>query len=166
MGKKPAELQQGIEERRRRISRKMADLQSRIELDLDQALNAASEEASGVLQRVEDNLRLEERMDKSPITVLGGALGLGVLLGAASESISLGGNHQQSGGDDRGRSSSNGGSSPLAGALAGITSMASNTIGQELQEFVRSSLYGSERTSAQDGRAPESRPVPTDGGAT
>ena len=147
MGKKPDDIEREIRERRALISRKMNDLQARVEGDINGVIGAASDEASTVMERVSRTVRLEERMERSPLTVLAGGLGLGVLLGVASEGIGGSGRSNGNGRRDsrNGRYDNGGGSSALDGLLGGVTGAAANVVSKEISEFLRAGLYGQEQ---------------------
>jgi ElaB/YqjD/DUF883 family membrane-anchored ribosome-binding protein len=152
MGKKPDEVEREIRQTRDRISRKLEALQERVEGDVNQAIGAAGDEASTVINRISSTIRLEERMEESPYTMLAGGLGLGVLLGVASESLGggRGDNHRQR--DERnGNGHRNGGGfSPLDGVIAGLGTVAADVVGTELRQFIRTGLYGDGRGESRE----------------
>jgi hypothetical protein len=158
VGKKPDDIEREIKERRALISRKMNDLQGRVEGDINEALGAASDEATTVLERVKGTVRLEERMEQSPLTVVAGGLGLGVLLGIASEGVggSKNGRHD-SYSNGRNSNGGGGGGSALDGILGSVTGMAANVVGRELTEFLRAGLYGTGKDAEKRPEERESR---------
>ena len=96
MGKKPDEIEREIEQQRLEISQKLDRLQGRVQHDIEAVKSTASEEVNTMFGRATGAFDIKRQAEEHPLTLMAGGLGLGVLLGAASEGRSNGG-HSSSG---------------------------------------------------------------------
>jgi ElaB/YqjD/DUF883 family membrane-anchored ribosome-binding protein len=151
MGKKPDQIEQDIKAQREHISRRIDDLQTRVQDDIQTVRSEAKEranstvgEAKGKLDDAKGSLNLDtvkSMVEEHTMSSIAGALGVGVLLGVVSEGLGGGGsnsgsqNGQRSSGQSNG--SSGGGSSGLGGMIASIVGPAASTAQDELQQLVR-----------------------------
>lgn len=135
MGKKPAELEREIAEHRRAMSRKRYDLEQRIRADLHDARDAASHEIS-------ERTRINQYAQERPLATVATAFGVGVLLGAVSDSRGSPRRDydRRPSRSEYGHDYDRGGDGLLGGLLAGITAPLGNTIQDELRTTVREFL--------------------------
>lgn len=117
MGKKPGDIEQEIAAKREAISRKIDEIAERGSED--------AQELNERFQEIYNDLPLKDVAHDHPFLTVAGALGVGVVLGMASESVSLGGDGRSSSDDlyrERERSRDGGGGlvSGLVGAIEGM----------------------------------------------
>ena len=139
MGAKPDEIERQIADQRARIDHRLQGLETRVKQDVDNVRSEASNRASDTVGGVKQIFEPDGPMREHPLSMMAGALGLGVVLGMVSEGITSGGgdssrngsNHQSSG------SRSNGSSSGLASMLSGLVGPAAATAQNELQDLIK-----------------------------
>lgn len=139
MGKKPDEVQREVEECRRRLDRRVSDLEQRVRTDVTDAGHTL---AADVTERT----GLKTQAETRPLTTLMGAFGTGMLLGVAS-----GGGGGKRGYPEPYRDAGNGN-----GLLGELLGSASGLLGGTLQDEFRRVLdqaFG-------EPRQPQSRPEP------
>jgi hypothetical protein len=156
MGKKPDQIEQDIRAQREHITQRMAELERRVQDDMqsiqaearDRA-NTAVEEAKGKVDQARGTLRidnLKDLMGEHTVSTMASALGVGVVLGVVSESV-LGNGHRNGTSARSGsrsdyregysRDGGDGNGSGLGGILASIIGPAASTAQEELQDLVR-----------------------------
>ena len=84
MGKRPDEIRREIAAHRSMMQSKIERLEGRVR---DDVRDASEDMRHDVLERT----RINEYVEKRPLTTVAGALGAGILLGVLSESVSFGG---------------------------------------------------------------------------
>jgi ElaB/YqjD/DUF883 family membrane-anchored ribosome-binding protein len=142
MGANPDEIERQINEQRARINDRMQGLEYRIKEDVEKVRTEATNRTSGTVDGVKGVFQPDGPMKDHPVSMLAGALGVGVLMGMVSEGLTSGGGGSSS---SRGnRSYENGRSSNGGGATSGLASLVSSVIGpaaataqNELQDLVR-----------------------------
>jgi hypothetical protein len=82
MGKRPAEIEREIAEQRERISSRVQEMRERGSRDAEEFTSRLSDSLS--------NSALKQTVEDRPMLTVAGALALGVALGMASESVSVG----------------------------------------------------------------------------
>jgi ElaB/YqjD/DUF883 family membrane-anchored ribosome-binding protein len=87
MGKDPAELDRQIEQQRQQITRRLDDLQGRIRKDVSSVRDEAKGRASNMAGEAKTYVDFQTQMRERPALTMAGALGVGVLLGVLSESL-------------------------------------------------------------------------------
>jgi ElaB/YqjD/DUF883 family membrane-anchored ribosome-binding protein len=149
MGKKPDQIEQDIKAQREHISRRIDDLQTRVQDDIQTVRSEAKEranstvgEAKGKLDDAKGSLNLDtvkSMVEEHTMSSIAGALGVGVLLGVVSEGLGGGGSNSgsQNGQRSSGQSNGGGGSSGIGAMIASIVGPAASTAQDELQQLVR-----------------------------
>jgi hypothetical protein len=144
MGQDPDAIEREIRESRQRISQRISAVQRRVGDDIDSLKRDAENEANIAAGELKGLFDLQQQGSQHPYTLVAGGLGLGVLLGVASESISLGGNgrnNSNSNGQYRNNGSSHDGGGENSGTLNGlmscVLSLAANTFQDELKDLIR-----------------------------
>jgi hypothetical protein len=154
MGQDPDAIEREIRDTRERISSRISGVQRRIAGDVENLKRDAEDEANVAIEELKGLFDLGEQTRQHPYTLLTGGMGLGVLLGVASESISLNGNgHQSSNGHNGSNGWGNGSSqsaSGLNGLLSGVLSLAATTFQDELKDLMRDG-FASLRNGARNG---------------
>lgn len=167
MGKKPAEIQHEIEAKRAAISARMEGVQQRVRTDVTDLKHSVEDQASDTLHQTKSKLDLGAQAQEHPLSMLTGALGLGVILGAASEGLP-GRDGSQSRSRDTSRSSSNGGeheSSGLGGLMMTAVGPAAETVRDELRELIKDGFSTFKKSSGlaqedQDATGSDGSPEP------
>jgi ElaB/YqjD/DUF883 family membrane-anchored ribosome-binding protein len=141
MGAKPDEIERQIAAQRANIDQRLQGLETRVKQDVDSVRNEASNRASGTVSGFKQVFETDGPMREHPLSMMAGALGLGVVLGMVSEGItSSGGGDSRSNGSthqrDEGRSNG-GGSSGVGSLLAGLVGPAATTAQNELQDLIK-----------------------------
>jgi ElaB/YqjD/DUF883 family membrane-anchored ribosome-binding protein len=168
MGRNPDEIEREIASRRSQITNHIQDVQERVRDDVASVKQTASEQVSEAVDQTKTKLDFKGQTREHPYTMVAGALGLGVLLGAVSEGMPGGGksgNHN-GGNQDSGHSSSNNGSSSgmLGGLVTSMLGPTADTVRDELRELVKEGFSTFKQTSGinQDPRqAPAQTPPHT-----
>jgi ElaB/YqjD/DUF883 family membrane-anchored ribosome-binding protein len=140
MGAKPDEIERQIREQRARIDNRMQGLEYRIKDDVDKVRSEASNRTSGTVEGVKGVFQPDGPMRDHPVSMMAGALGVGVLMGMVSEGLTSGSSSssRNGGSHDNGRSSNgNGSSSGLAALVTSVIGPAASTAQNELQDLVR-----------------------------
>ena len=141
MGAKPDEIERKIAEQRARIDHRLESVESRIREDVENVRSEASSRTSDTVDGVKSIFQPDGPIQEHPLSMMAGALGLGVVLGMVSEGLTSGsGNGHSSPGDgyarDQRRSSESGGSG-LASLVSTLVRPAAATAQHELQDLVR-----------------------------
>jgi ElaB/YqjD/DUF883 family membrane-anchored ribosome-binding protein len=139
MGAKPDEIERQIAQQRARIDQRMQGLESRIRDDVDTVRTEATNRASGTVSGAKELFQPEGPMHDHPLSMMAGALGLGIVLGMVSEGLTAdgaGSSSQRHGGYPRETSSSNG-SSGIGSMLSGLVGPAAVTAQNEIQDLVK-----------------------------
>lgn len=164
MGKKPAEIEREIAEKRTEISQRIDDLQTRMHDDIEAVRTDAKARSSRMMGDAKETLKVDnikQMLDEHTLSTMAGAVGVGVLIGVVSEGLGSGGNGGSSRHDtrDNGHQKSGGGMSAMLATLMGP---AASVAQRELQELVRdgfASLKGQPTQSGQDDKRVENRDV-------
>jgi ElaB/YqjD/DUF883 family membrane-anchored ribosome-binding protein len=135
VGKDPDQIEREIRDYRGHIGDRIDGLQKRVRSDIETAQSEAKQRVNTTMEDTKQTLKPQSLMDEHPLSSVAGALGIGVLLGVASEGFS-------SGGKSDGNSASNGrrdgnGESALSGLLGSIVGPAARTAQDELQHLVK-----------------------------
>jgi hypothetical protein len=139
MGTKPDEIERQIAEQRARIDHRMAGIESRIREDVENVRSEASNRTSDTVDGVKSIFQPDGPIQDHPLSMMAGALGLGVVLGMVSEGLTSGGNNgqpQRDGYSHDQRRSSDGGFG-LASMVSSLIGPAAATAQNELQDLVR-----------------------------
>jgi ElaB/YqjD/DUF883 family membrane-anchored ribosome-binding protein len=152
MAKKPDDIQREIAELRESIDRKLDRVQGRVKDDVQDFSSNAWDEFQA-------RTRINEYVDRRPMTTVASAFGVGVLLGILSEGVPMGGNSDRESYDEsrmysrrNGRRQSQGGIvNNVVGTASGVLS---GKLGDELQQLMRQVL-GEEEPRVD--RRPETR---------
>jgi len=139
MGANPDEIERQIAQQRARIDERMQGLETHIKQEVDSVRTEASDRASGTVGGVKEIFQPEGPMREHPLTMMAGALGLGVVLGMVSEGLTSGGdsgdrNQQPYRRDDYRRSNGSSGISSMVGSLLGPAAV---TAQNELQDLIK-----------------------------
>jgi hypothetical protein len=147
MGANPDEIERQIAQQRARIDEKMKGLETRIRDDVENVRAEATTRASGTVSGAKEIFQPDGPMRDHPLSMMAGALGLGVVLGMVSEGLTADG-HDSSRGrhdgysrDTRSSESSGG----IASMLSSLIGPAAMTAQNEIQDLVKegfSSLKG------------------------
>jgi ElaB/YqjD/DUF883 family membrane-anchored ribosome-binding protein len=161
MDKKPDEIERDIRDYRDQISSRMAGLRRRAQDDVGKVRSQAQSRTSTGVETAKSTLNSETltgMMQDHTVSMIAGALGVGVLLGVASEGIGGGGGSGSNDGPQNGRSNANqaNGGGGLGSVLSSLISPAANTVQQEVQELIREGFATLKQQVRQDGD--ESRP--------
>ena len=164
MGTNPDEIERQIREQRARIDERMYGLESRIKQDVDTARTEAANRTSGSVDSVKEIFQPSGPIKDHPLSMMAGALGLGVVLGMVSEGLTTGNGSASNGGGRpyaRPENGSSGGSSGLASMVGSLVGPAAVTAQNELQDLIKegfASLKG--RDNRKDSNPlPENRDV-------
>ena len=163
MGRNPDEIERQIASRRAQITNHVQDVQDRVRADVESVKQTAHDQASEAMNQTKSKLDFNGQTKEHPYTMLAGALGLGVLLGAASEGLPGGG------GSARHSSSRNGGGyasdSASSGLLGGLVSSmlgpTADTFKDELRDLVKEGFSSFKQSSGIDKPATQSPSVQT-----
>ena len=139
MGANPDEIERQIAEQRARIDERMRGLESHIKQEFDNVRTEASNRASGTVGGVKEIFQPDGPMREHPLTMMAGALGLGVVLGMVSEGLTSGGdsgdrNRQPYRRGDYRQSDGSSGISSMVGSLLGPAAV---TAQNELQDLIK-----------------------------
>jgi hypothetical protein len=125
----------------------MAAVRERVGDDVATLKRDVGDQGNEALGQLKGLLDIGEQARAHPLSAVAGGLGLGVLLGVASDSISAGNGRAKGRGDGShngayeavARPQNNNGSSEGAfnGLLSGVLSMAAGTLQDELRELIR-----------------------------
>ena len=139
MGAKPDEIERQIADQRARIDHRLQGLETRVKQDVDNVRSEASNRASDTVGGVKQIFEPDGPMREHPLSMMAGALGLGVVLGMVSEGITSGGGDSSRNGSSHqsSESRSNGSSSGLASMLSGLVGPAAATAQNELQDLIK-----------------------------
>jgi ElaB/YqjD/DUF883 family membrane-anchored ribosome-binding protein len=148
MGKKPDEIENEIRTYREAITRRMDDLQRRVQDDLQSVRQEAKDRASTAVGGTKDALKVDNLndsmrslMEEHALSSVAAALGVGVVLGMVSEGGSSDGAERSEGRPgyryETNGSRRNGGRSGLTSMLASFVGPAASTAQNELQDLVR-----------------------------
>ena len=165
MGRNPDEIEREIARRRAEMTARIQGVQARVRDDVTSLKQTAEEQTSEAVNQTKAKLDFSGQARERPYTMLAGALGLGVVLGAASEGIPGVSGSPQNGSRSASQSSSDNGSSGMLGGL--VTSMlgpTADTVRDELRELVREGFSSFKQSSGinQDPRqAPAQTPPHT-----
>ncbi|HUF53238.1 MAG TPA: hypothetical protein VMR52_05620 [Dehalococcoidia bacterium] len=142
MGKKPAEIEQDIRDKRESISQKLDELTSRGSGDLQEV----SERVQGVYR----DSPLKAALDDHPLLAVAGAVGVGVALGMASDMFSSKESMRPEGGH---RAYSADPSARVGGDFGGVIASLQGIVVEEARKFVDELM--SPTKVNQDDRTPE-----------
>jgi hypothetical protein len=150
MGRNPDEIEREIASRRAQITNHVQDVQHRVRDDVAEVKQTANQHATEAINQTKSKLDFKGQTKEHPYTMLAGALGLGALLGVASEGLSSGGNGSRPSNRRSGDSyaSSNGASSGMLGGL--VTSMlgpTADTVRDELRDLVKEGFSSFKQSS-------------------
>jgi hypothetical protein len=146
----------------------MEGVQQRVRTDVTDLKQSVEDQASDTLHKTKSKLDLGAQTQEHPLSMLTGALGLGVILGAASEGLP-GRDGSQSRPRDTSRPSSNGdgnGGGGLGGLVMTAVGPAAETVRDELRELIKdgfstfkksSGLAQEDSGSTGNGGSPEPR---------
>lgn len=140
MGKKPDQIEREISDQRSRIGEHLGTLQTRVQDDVGVVRDEARTRMSGAFDDAKGAFGSDGIMQQHPLTTMAGALGVGVVLGVASEGFGSGARRNDgSSGGSSGRSEAAPGNSAsgIGGLLASIVGPAAGTAQEELQQLVR-----------------------------
>ena len=84
MGKDPDQIERAIRDHREAISRRISDLQGRVQKDLESVRSEAQARANGAVEQAKGAFDIESQVRDHPMSSLAGAFGAGVLLGVIS----------------------------------------------------------------------------------
>ena len=87
MGKDPAEIEREIAQKRSAIGSHIEGVQTRVRDDVAELRHSAEDQASATMEQTKSKLDFSAQAREHPLSMLTGALGLGVILGAASEGL-------------------------------------------------------------------------------
>jgi len=141
MGANPDEIERQIAEQRARIDERMRGLETHVKQEVDNVRTEASNRASGTVGGVKEIFQPEGPMQEHPLTMMAGALGLGVVLGMVSEGLTSGGgdsgdrNRQPHRRNDGYRQSD--GSSGISSMVGSLLGPAAMTAQNELQDLIK-----------------------------
>lgn len=158
MGARADDAQRRVARQRQQIERRIEGLGDRARDDLDQAGTAARERVRYVADQAPGLERVTRLAARHPLTTVGGALGLGVALGVASEGIPLPisqNNQHADVGSTRGRMgrAAQEQGDQLRGAVAPIIAGVVGPMQDELRSWFREAIRG-----ASDGQHESERP--------
>jgi ElaB/YqjD/DUF883 family membrane-anchored ribosome-binding protein len=151
MGRNPDEIEREIASRRAQITNHVQDVQHRVRDDVAEVKQTANQQATEAINQTKSKLDLTGQTKEHPYTMLAGALGLGVVLGAASEGLPGGGNGSRHSNGRNGDSHSDGASSGMLGGL--VTSMlgpTADTVRDELRNLVKEGFSSFKQSSGID----------------
>ena len=139
MGKDPAQIEREIAQKRSAIGSHIESVQTRVRDDVKELRHTAEEQANQTMEQTKSKLDFSSQAQEHPLSMLAGALGLGVVLGAASEGLPGGGSSgNRSQQRSNFQSSSNGGSGGMLNGLMGsVIGPAADTVRDELRELVK-----------------------------
>lgn len=165
MGKKPDEIQREIEKKRADIGQRIEGLQHRAQEDVQAVRAEAKDRSSHALEDAKGQISMDtvkQLVDEHTLSTMAGAVGVGVLLGVASEGFKSSGGGGGRNGHSNGRSNgaSNGGGGGIAGIMASFMGPAASTAQNELEDLVRegfASLKGQVRQGGQEDKRVENR---------
>jgi len=163
MGAKPDEIERQIADQRARIDHRMQGLESRVKQNVETVRTEASTRASDTVGGVKQIFEPEGPMREHPLSMMAGALGLGVVLGMVSEGItsSGGGDSRSNGSNHQGNESrsNGGGSSGVGSLLAGLVGPAATTAQNELQDLIKEGFASLKGRSSNGNTLRENRDV-------
>jgi hypothetical protein len=168
VGNNPAEIQRQIEAKRAQIGARIEGVQHRVRGDATDLKQSAEDQASATLEQAKSKLNLSAQAQEHPLSMLTGALGLGVILGAASEGMPgrSDGRHDSGQASTSRSSSNNSGDGMLGGLMMSAIGPAAETVRDELRDLIKEGFSAFKENSGlkQDGHsadstagAPESR---------
>jgi ElaB/YqjD/DUF883 family membrane-anchored ribosome-binding protein len=142
MDKKPDQIERDIREYRDQVSSRIVDLRARARDDVHKVRSEARSRTSGGVESAKSTLNsdsIKGMMQDHTVSMIAGAVGVGVLLGVASEAIGDGG---ASGSNDSPQKSQSNNNQSDAGRglismLSSFISPAASTAQQELQDLIR-----------------------------
>jgi hypothetical protein len=140
MGTNPDEIERQIREQRALIDQRMQGLETRIRQDVDTARTETANRTSGSVDSVKEIFQPSGPMRDHPLSMMAGALGLGVVLGMVSEGLTSGnGNssHENGRSYSRSENGSSNGSSGLASMVSSLVGPAAVTAQNELQDLIK-----------------------------
>ena len=155
MGANPDEIERQIAQQRARIDERMKGLETRIRDDVENVRTEASNRASGTVGGAKELFQPDGPMRDHPLSMMAGALGLGVVLGMVSEGLTSGrepgaGDRHSYRRNDSRRSDGSSGISSMVGSLLGPAAV---TAQNELQDLIKegfATLKGGNGNSASD----------------
>jgi ElaB/YqjD/DUF883 family membrane-anchored ribosome-binding protein len=142
MDKKPDQIERDIREYRDQVSGRLVGLRTRARNDVDKIRSEARSRTSGGVESAKGALNsdgIRGLMQEHTVSMIAGAVGVGVLLGVASEGIGGGGgsgsnDSEQNGRSNNSQSDAGGG---LISMLSSFISPAASTAQEELQDLIR-----------------------------
>ncbi len=140
MGAKPDEIERQIAEQRTRIDQRMQGIESRIRQDVENVRSEASNRTTGTVDGVKTIFQPDGPIQEHPISMMAGALGLGVVLGMVSEGLTSGGgtsDSQSANGDSHNGGRSSNGGSGLVSMMSSLIGPAAMTAQNELQDLIK-----------------------------
>jgi hypothetical protein len=140
MGTNPDEIERQIREQRALIDQRVQGLETRIRQDVDTARTETANRTSGSVDTVKEIFQPTGPMRDHPLSMMAGALGLGVVLGMVSEGLTSGnGNssHENGRSYSRSENGSSSGSSGLASMVSSLVGPAAVTAQNELQDLIK-----------------------------
>jgi len=139
VGKNPAEIEREIAQKRAAISAHIDDVQHRVRSDVSDLQETARREAGASVDETKHSLNIGAQAQEHPLSMLTGALGLGVILGAASEGLPGGGSNGKNDRsyDQRSSSSNDAGDGLLGGLMMSVAGPATETIRDELRDLIK-----------------------------
>jgi ElaB/YqjD/DUF883 family membrane-anchored ribosome-binding protein len=142
MGQDPAAIEREIARKRSAIGSHIEGVQTRVRDDVAELRHTAEDQANATVQQTKSKLDISAQAREHPLSMLAGALGLGVVLGAASEGLPGSGGGANGGGNGHGQSSSRQQSNDqsngmIAGMMTSVIGPAAETIRDELRQLVK-----------------------------
>jgi hypothetical protein len=162
MDKKPDQIERDINEYRDQIASRMAGMRRRAQEDADKVRSEAKNRTSGSVEGVKgilNEVKMREIMQDHTVSMVAGAVGIGVLLGVVSEGIGGGSGSSSNDARQTNRSENNRPDSAggLAGMLSSFISPATSTAQQELEQLVREGFATLKQQVRQDGNDSRSK---------
>jgi ElaB/YqjD/DUF883 family membrane-anchored ribosome-binding protein len=133
MGKKPDQIENEIRQHRAEVTRRIDALQTRMQDQIGAASQNTRARVSGAVDEAKSAFKPGGMMQEHPLSTMAGALGMGVLLGVASDGFTSNGGRTNDSRQARSSSAAGG----LTSLLSFIAGPAASTAQDELQQLVR-----------------------------
>lgn len=165
MGKKPAEIERKIAEKRNHITERIENLQTRMQDDMQAVRSDARDRSSRVLDDAKETLKVDsikQMLEDHTLSTMAGAVGVGVLFGVVSEGLGSGNGSSRRDSRDNGNSNGHSSGGGVGGMLASLVGPAASTAQNELQDLVRegfATLKGQVQQVGHDDKRVENRDV-------
>ena len=141
MGQDPAAIERKIAQKRSAIGSHIQGVQTRVRDDVTELRQTAEDQANATVQQTKSKLDLNAQAREHPLSMLAGALGLGVILGAASEGLpgsgDSGNNGRASHRPNSQASSGNDSGGLIGGLMGSMVGPAAETVRDELRQLVK-----------------------------